>query len=263
MLLFLQTLFQNFNLQTFLFLATTCFIASFIDAIAGGGGLISVPAFIASGLPIHIAIGTNKMAASFSVFGSAFRYFKSGKINFSLLKFPIMFGIVGAVLGVILVSRTDEKILQPLILIMLIIVAIYTFLNKNMGIEDQFTGQTKKNTIEACFMAFLLCFYIGFFGPGGGAFMVFGLLKIYKFDFIGASAHAKVLNLVANITSLIVFMYIGCVSYIYSILVGIVMFIGAQCGAKYAIKKGSKFIRPFFLTISILTIGKMIIEKFL
>ena len=263
MLQTLQTLFQDFNLQTFLFLSAACFAASFVDAIAGGGGLITVPAFIASGLPIHVAIGTNKMSASFSVLGSAFRYFKSGKINFSLLKFPIIFGAIGAVFGVLLVTHTNEKILQPLILIMLILVAVYTFINKNIGIKDEFNGQTKKNTIEGSIAAFVLCFYIGFFGPGGGAFMLFAFLNVYKFDFIRASAHAKVLNLVANIASLIVFMYLGCVSYLYSILVGIVMFIGAQCGAKYAMKKGSKFVRPFFLTVAVLTIGKMVIEKFL
>lgn len=259
----LETIFQDFSLQKFLFLAITCFIASFIDAIAGGGGLISVPAFIASGLPIHLAIGTNKMAASFSTFGSASRYFKSGKINFSLIKYPMIFGSIGAILGVILLIHTEDKILQPLILIMLSLVAIYTFINKNLGIKDRFQGQTKKNTIQGSIVAFILCFYIGFFGPGGGAFLLFGLLKIYKFDFIRASANAKVLNLIANIASLIAFSYLGYVSYLYSIPVGIVMYIGAQCGAKYAMKKGSKFIRPFFLTVAIITIAKMIIEKFI
>ena len=82
----------EFNIQTFLFLSITCFIAAFVDAIAGGGGLISVPAFVASGLPIHVAMGTNKMAASFSVLGSAVKYFTSGNINFSLLKYPMITG---------------------------------------------------------------------------------------------------------------------------------------------------------------------------
>lgn len=257
-----ETLLQDFNLHTFLFLATTCFIASFIDAIAGGGGLISVPAFIASGLPIHVALGTNKMAASFSVLGSAARYFKSGKIKFSLIKYPMILGAIGATLGVITVNYTNEKVLQPLILIMLILVAVYTFMNKNMGIKDEFKGQTRKNTIQGSIVAFVLCFYTGFFGPGGGAFLLFGLLKVYKFDFIRASGNAKVLNLIANLASLIAFAYLDKVSYLYSIPVGIVMFIGAQLGARYAIKKGSKFIRPFFLTVATITIIKMVIGYF-
>lgn len=259
----LQTWLQDFNLHTFLFLAVSCFAASFIDAIAGGGGLISVPAFIASGLPIHVAIGTNKMAASFSVLGSSSRYFKSGKIKFSLIKYPMIFGAIGAILGVALVAHTDAKVLEPLVLIMLCLVAVYTFMNKNLGLKDEFQGQTTKNTIQGSIMAFILCFYTGFFGPGGGAFLLFGLLKVYKFDFIRASANAKVLNLVANVASLIAFAYIGKVSYLYSIPVGFVMFLGAQCGAKYAMKKGSKFIRPFFLTIATITIGKMVFEKFM
>ena len=112
-------------------------------------------------------------------------------------------------------------------------------------------------------MSFIVCFYIGFFGPGGGSFLLFGLLKVYKFDFIRASGNAKVLNLIANLAGLVAFIYYGNVSYLYSILVGVVMYIGAQCGAKYAIKKGSKFIRPFFLIVSLITIAKMAVEKFL
>ena len=143
----------EFNIQTFLFLSVTCFIAAFVDAIAGGGGLISVPPFVASWLPIHVAMGTNKMTASFSVLGNAIKYFISG--------------------------------------------------------------------------------------------------------------NEKVLNLIANIVSLTAFIYFGNVSYLYSILVGFVMSVGAQCGAKYAIKKVSKFVKPFFIFISFITIAKMAIEKFL
>lgn len=257
-----DTFFSGFNIQTFLFLSVTCFIAAFIDAIAGGGGLISVPAFVASGLPIHVAMGTNKVSASFSVLGSAIKYFSSGNINFSILKYPMITGAIGSILGTCVVSNTNEEILEPLIFIMLLGVVIYTFVNKNMGIKDDFQGITLKNNILGCFMSFVVCFYIGFFGPGGGSFLLFGLLKIYKFDFIKASGNAKILNLIANITSLIAFIYFGNVSFLYSILIGIVMFIGAQCGTKYAIKKGSKFIRPFFIAISIITITKMAIEKF-
>ena len=119
--------FSEFNLQTFLFLSVACFAASFIDAIAGGGGLISVPAFVASGLPIHVAMGSNKMAASFSTLGSAVKYFTSGKINFSLMKYPMILGATGAVLGACVVSNTSEEILEPLIFIMLLAVIIYTF----------------------------------------------------------------------------------------------------------------------------------------
>lgn len=253
----------DFNLQTFLFLAVTCFIAAFVDAIAGGGGLISVPAFVASGLPIHVAMGTNKLAASFSTLGSAVKYFTSGNINFSLLKYPILTGAIGSILGACVVSNTSEEILEPLIFIMLLIVIIYTLINKNMGIKDEFKEITLKNNILGSIMSFIVCFYIGFFGPGGGSFLLFGLLKVYKFDFIKASGNAKILNLVANIASLIAFIYFGNISYLYSILVGMVMFVGGQCGARYAIKKGSKFIRPFFIIVSLITIIKMAIEKFL
>ena len=258
-----ETFFAEFNLQTFLFLSGTCFIAAFIDAIAGGGGLITVPAFVISGLPIHVAMGSNRMSAIFSSLGSIVKYFTSGKINFSLMKYPIIAGTIGSILGACVVSNTSEKILEPLVFIMLLVVIIYTMLNKNMGIKDEFQGATRKNTFWGSVMSFVICFYIGFFGPGGGSFLLFGLLKVYKFDFIRASGNAKILNLIADIAGLMIFVYFGNVSYLYSILVGCVMYVGAQCGAKYAIKKGSKFIRPFFLVVSLITILKMAFEKFL
>lgn len=258
----LTEFFADFNFLTFLFLAVSCFIAAFIDAIAGGGGLISVPAFMASGLPIHIALGSNKMSASFSTLGSSVKYFMSGQINFKLLKYPIIAGTIGSILGVYTLNLANEEFLEPLIFIMLGAVVVYTFINKNMGIKDDFQGQTLKNTVQGSVLSFILCFYIGFFGPGGGSFLLFGLLKVYKFDFIRASGNAKILNFIANISSLATFMFLGKVSYLYSIPVGAVMYIGAQCGAKYAIKKGSKFVRPFFLAVSLITIAKMAIERF-
>lgn len=258
-----EAFFMEFNLHTFLFLSITCFIAAFIDAIAGGGGLITVPAFIISGFPIHVAMGSNRMSAIFSSFGSIIKYFSSGKINFSLIKYPIITGTIGSILGSCVVSNISEKVLEPLIFIILLVVIVYTMLNKNMGMKDEFQGMTFKNTLYGSIMSFIICFYIGFFGPGGGSFLLFGLLKVYKFDFIKASGNAKVLNLIADLVGLIIFIYFGNVSYIYSIPIGGIMYIGAQCGAKYAIKKGSKFIRPFFLIISLITILKMAIEKFL
>lgn len=254
--------FYDFNITTFLFLALAIFIGSFIDAIAGGGGLISVPAYISSGLPIHIALGCNKMSGTFSTIGSSLKYIKSKKVNFNSLKYPLISSFIGACLGVYILNQLTSEFLGPIIIILLLTVIVYTFFNKNMGLSSNFKGANIKNTFYGTLWAFMISFYIGFFGPGGGSFLIFAFIKIYRFDFIQASGNAKLINLVANFASLSVFIFLGKIDYLYSIPLSLVAFLGAQCGAKYAIKKGAKFIRPIFLITASLTTLKMIFELF-
>lgn len=249
--------FSNISLSSFIFLAISCFVAAFIDSIAGGGGLISLPAFIASGLNPHLALGTNKLAAMFSTIGSATRFAKSGKINWNIVLKLAPFSFIGAVLGVKTVLLIDQKYLYPIAFGLLAFVLIYTFYNKKMGDEDFFTTPTKEAMILGGLMAFSLGFYDGFFGPGTGSFIIFGLIKIFKFDFMRASGNAKILNLASNISSVITFMYFGKIAYFYSISIGLIMIVGATVGAKFAINKGTKFIRPIFLIVTAIVTIKM------
>lgn len=257
-----NNLFLNFNTTTFIFLAIACFIGSFIDAIAGGGGLITVPAYISSGLPIHIALGCNKMSGTFSTVGSSLKYITSGNVNFKALKNPIISSFLGACLGVYILNLINAKFLGPIVIILLLSVTVYTFTNKNMGLSNEFKGITPKNNFNGTLWSFIISFYIGFFGPGGGSFLIFAFIKIYKFDFIQASGNAKLINLIANVASLLVFIFLGKIAYLYSIPLSFFSFFGAQCGAKFAIIRGAKFIRPIFLIIASITTIKMIIELF-
>ncbi|WP_297487105.1 TSUP family transporter, partial [uncultured Cetobacterium sp.] len=233
----IDTFFTQITLTSFIFLGTACFCAAFIDAVAGGGGLISLPAFLAAGLDPHVALGTNKLAAFFSTSGSAFKFARSGKVNWSLIKFLIPFSFLGAVLGVKSVILIDSKYLYPLAFFLLIFVLIYTLKNKNLGDSDNFIGVDSKNIKFGILMAFSLGFYDGFFGPGTGSFIIFSFIKIFKLDFIKASGNSKFLNLASNIASVITFIYYGKVAYIYSITIGLIMLIGASIGAKVAVSK--------------------------
>jgi uncharacterized membrane protein YfcA len=238
-----------------------CFSAAFIDAISGGGGLITLPAYLASGLPPHIALGTNKIAACFSASSSFAKFAMSGKINWDLVKKSFIFSFVGAILGVITVVKFIEtKYLYPIAIIMLFGVLIYTIYNKNIGYKNEFSGLTSKNIKYAIFMAFTLGFYDGFFGPGTGSFLIFSLIKIFKFDFTNASGNAKVYNLASNIGSIIMFTIFGKANYMLAILMGLIMMVGGFLGAKVAVKKGSQFIKPVFLTITVIVLTKMILE---
>ncbi|MGX6592290.1 sulfite exporter TauE/SafE family protein [Cetobacterium ceti] len=253
----METLFSTFTLSTFIFLSIACFSAAFIDAIAGGGGLISLPAFIASGLDPHMALGTNKLAAMFSTIGSARRFAKSKKINWNLILKLAPLSFVGAVVGAKTVLLIDQKYLYPIAFFLLISVLFYTLLNKKLGDFDSFQGVTKKSFLYGLLMAFSLGFYDGFFGPGTGSFIIFALIKIFKFDFMKASGNAKILNLASNISSVITFMYYGKIAYVYSLSMGLIMILGATLGSAMAIKKGTKFIRPIFLIVTAIVTIKM------
>ncbi|WP_332849938.1 sulfite exporter TauE/SafE family protein, partial [Clostridioides difficile] len=164
------------------------------------------------------------------------------------------------VLGVRCVLSISEEILNVLVVVMILIVAIYTFISKNLGQEDNFEAVNKKNLRLGMLMALIMGFYDGFFGPGTGTFLTFGFIKIYGYDFLHASANTKILNLTSNITSLLLFMINGQVDYKIAIVFALVMIMGAYVGAKVAIKKGSKMIKPIFLVMALFMVVKLVYQ---
>lgn len=250
-------------LATILFLCAAGFVASFVDAIAGGGGLISLPAYFIVGFPPHYTLGTNKFSASWGAIMSTFEYARSGKTDNSILKVLLPFSFIGAGLGVYVVLLIDSAILKPMVLIMILAVGIYSFFSKTIGTEDNFQGTTRKTLVIGAIFAFIMGFYDGFFGPGTGSFIIFGLIKIYGFDFIRASGNAKAMNFVSNITSLIMFAIGGRIHYLMGLPMAIFMVIGAYFGSRLAIREGAKLIRPIFITMSLAVAVKLLYEMVL
>lgn len=247
---------------TILFLCLGGFLAAFVDSIAGGGGLISMPVLLIAGLPAHLALGTNKFAGAFGCFSSAYNYSKSGKTNIELLKKLIPFTILGCLLGVKCVLSISENILNILVFLMILIVALYTYLKKDLGKEDKFENLSKENIKKGIIMAFALGFYDGFFGPGTGTFLTFAFIKIYGFDFLHASANTKILNFTSNFTALILFMFSGQILYKVAIFYAISMVLGGYIGAKVAINKGSQLIKPIFLFMALAVAIKLLYQAF-
>lgn len=247
---------------TILFLCLGGFLAAFVDSIAGGGGLISMPVLLMAGLPAHLALGTNKFAGAFGCFSSAYKYSKSGKTNIELLKKLIPFTILGCLLGVKCVLSISENILNILVFLMILIVALYTYLKKDLGKEDKFENLSKENIKKGIIMAFALGFYDGFFGPGTGTFLTFAFIKIYGFDFLHASANTKILNFTSNFTALILFMFSGQILYKIAIFYAISMVLGGYIGAKVAINKGSQLIKPIFLFMAVAVAIKLLYQAF-
>ncbi|WP_291636457.1 TSUP family transporter [Clostridium sp.] len=238
------------------------FLGAFVDSIAGGGGLITVPAFMLAGLPPHMVLGTNKFSATAGSFTSSLKFIKSGKANFKLLKYLIPFAFLGSLIGVNAVLRVDQKFLNTLVLILIMFIGIYTLFSKSLGLEDKFQGLTKKNVIYGVVLALSLGFYDGFFGPGTGSFLVFGLINIFGFNFVSSSANARVLNFTSGFTALILFALSGKIDYMIGIPVAVSMVIGAKMGTSVALNKGSKLIKPIFVIMSLAVAFKMLISLF-
>jgi len=256
---------SDYGYLSLLSLAIFSFIAGFIDAVVGGGGLIQLPALLIN-LPntsIPTLFGTNKIAALSGTTFSAIQYSKKIKFNFKVLTVIAFCAAIASFLGAKTVSYINVNTLKPLILIILILIAIYTFIKKDLG-----TIQTKKlpfneMMIYGSLIGLVIGFYDGFFGPGTGSFLVLAFVVVFGFEFVEASAYSKVINCVTNIFALIVFIKLENYLLELAILMAICNITGNIIGTKLALKRGNSFVRTIFLAIVTLMILRYAYDIFI
>jgi uncharacterized protein len=238
------------------------FLAAFIDSVVGGGGLIALPALLFTGLSPASAVATNKLAGTIGSLTSTIMFYRSGKLDFSSIYklFPVVF--IGSMFGAWTVHLISPEVLKPLMLIMLAAVAIYTIFKKDWGSISIYQKLSVRHLVFFIFAIFVIGFYDGFLGPGTGSFLIFAFLMI-GFDFLKAAGNAKFLNFGSNIAALFMFMYLGQVHYAYGITMGIAQFAGAICGSKFAIKRGSSYVRALFILVTFLLLAKNAYDFFL
>ena len=220
-----------------LFIMAGGFLAGFVDSIAGGGGLISLPVLLAAGLPPHLAIGTNKFSATFGAVMSAWQFWRAGKVDMSLLKRILPGTFIGAILGCLVMLHLKSEWLQPIIIIALIAAAVFVFSQRQLGAASTYSGNTRKNVLAALVMASAIGFYDGFIGPGTGTFLIVGFAAL-GFDFVTAAGNAKILNLMSNVTSFVLLIWWGQILYVYGIAMALCIFAGAFFGSRLAIRRG-------------------------
>ncbi|OCA91985.1 TSUP family transporter [Pseudobacillus wudalianchiensis] len=252
---------MDFHLDpsVFIILIVFGFLASFIDSVVGGGGLITLPALLFTGLNPAGAVATNKLASTIGSLTSTYMFYRSGKIDIkSVLKlFPLSF--IGSMLGAWTVHLIDPEVLKPLMLLMLAAVAIYTVFKKDWGSISAPKKLSIRHFIMFMAAIFAIGFYDGFLGPGTGSFLIFSFLLI-GFDFLKAAGNAKFLNFGSNIAGLLMFMFLGQVHYTYGLIMGIAQLAGAICGSKFAIKRGSSYVRALFIAVTCLLLMKNIYD---
>ena len=227
------------------------FLAGFIDSVVGGGGLIQVPALLLllPGVSIPTILGTNKFASCAGTAIAVQRYARHVAIDWSVIAPAAISAFIFAFLGSRAVTLLNTEFLRPIVLVLLIVVAIYVFFLKDLGLIHQPKHAVKKARWLGVVIGAALGFYDGFFGPGTGSFLIFLFVGVFGFDFLSASASAKVINLATNVASVIFFTASGNVIYKYAVPMAACSVAGAMIGTRLAIAKGSRFVRIFFLVI--------------
>ena len=237
-------------------LCIAAFFAGFVDAIVGGGGLIQTPValILMPNLAVSSIIGSLKIPAFSGTSFAANQYLKKVDMNWKLLSIMAVVAFASAFLGSHLLTKVHNDFMKPLLLVVLTLIAIYTFTKKDLGIHQAKGHSVKRQLLLAVSMSICIGFYDGFIGPGTGSFLVLGFVSVLGFDFLHASANAKMVNLATNFGSICLFILKGKIIWAIAIPMAVCNAAGGWIGAKLAIKKGNGFIRVFFLIVVIGTL---------
>jgi uncharacterized protein len=250
-----------FDLWHLLLLAGTGLVAGFVDSIAGGGGLITLPVMLSLGLPPQQALGTNKLQASFGSASAAWHYTRAGTVDWSECRQGFLFSLIGSGLGTLVVRQLDPLFLRRAIPILLIAVALYVLLRPRLG-ELDLHPRLNRTWFYVIF-GMGLGFYDGFLGPGTGTFWAMAFMLGLGFNMTKATGYTKVMNLASNLSSLLLFSLAGHVNLVPGISMGIGQLLGAKLGSTMVIKhgrRGTQFIRPVFIAVVLAITGKLLFD---
>jgi uncharacterized membrane protein YfcA len=253
-----MTLLQDYSFITLIILSFFSFLAGFIDSVVGGGGLIQVPILLINfpQTPLATLLGTNKIAAISGTAMAAYRYVKNVRFDYLLLVTVSTFACIASYFGATLVVFFDSNLLKPIVFIILIGIAVYTWFNKDLG---SFKGKflpSWKRYLMGSILGLVVGFYDGFLGPGTGSFFVLGFVVLLGFEFLTATAYTKIINCITNISALVVFVKDGSYIFELGLLMAIFNIAGSLIGSNLAIKRGNHFIRYIFLVVVCMLIFK-------
>lgn len=249
---------MDLSIQTFLIVCPLVFVAGFVDSIAGGGGLISLPAYLLAGVPIHSALGTNKMSSMIGTGVSTYRYCKSGFVNYTFAIPSIIAALLGSATGANLALYVSDTILKMVLLVVLPIVSIYVIKNKSFEKKWDRELSKKQVVLIGTVSAFFIGCYDGFYGPGTGTFLLICFTAILGMDVKEASGNVKLVNLSSNIAAFITFILSGKVVVILGATASFFSILGHYIGSGMVMKNGAKIVRPIILIVMVLLYIKII-----
>ncbi|MBQ6905780.1 MAG: TSUP family transporter [Clostridia bacterium] len=242
-----------------LFVGLGVFVASFVDAIAGGGGIISVPVYLLAGLPTHLALGTNKLSACLGTTASTYRYVKNKCVDMKIAPPTILLALVGSYIGTSLQIRVDEKYLKYMLLIVLPIVAVFLAKKRTLREESEPIEERKKYLI-VLIASLVIGTYDGFYGPGTGTFLLLVFCNLAKMDVRTASGNVKLINLASNVGAVVTSALSGKVLFGIGLIAAAFSIVGHYLGAGVTIKNGARLVRPIIFVVLTLLCIKVIGE---
>jgi uncharacterized membrane protein YfcA len=253
------------SIEIAIFLAIASGFAGFVDAMAGGGGLIQLPALLV-GLPnkeLPLILGTNKVPAIFGTTAAARNYFKNIKPDIPLTLSMMGPAFIGSMGGASLAAAVPKDFFKPFIVFLLIAVAIYTWVKPELGMSENLKYTQKKRLVIVAIIGLLIGFYDGIFGPGTGTFLVFFLVSGIGYAFLKASGTAKLVNISTNAGAILSFQLTGHIWWQLGLLLAVANVTGAIIGSRLAIKGGSPLVRKVFLAVTFLLIARVAWDTFI
>ena len=251
--------------STLALLCIAAFTAGFVDAIVGGGGLIQLPVALVllPSFPVASVVGSLKIPSFSGTVFAAIQYIRKVKVNLRLLLLMMLLSTLTAFVGSLLLTKVHNDFMKPILMLVLIMVAIYTYSKKNFGQHISKELSNVKRILYAVIISIVIGFYDGFIGPGTGSFLILSLITIIGIDFLQASANAKMVNLATNAGSITLFLIKGTIIWSIAIPMAICNALGGIIGARLAIIKGNKFIRIFFLIVIVGTLIRFAYDVFI
>ena len=250
---------MNLTPVSFLIVCPMLFLAGLVDAIGGGGGLISLPACLLAGLPVHQAIATNKLSSSCGTSLATFRFLKNGLINLKLAVPSVVAAILGSTIGARLSLTVSEDIMKY-ILFAILPVAAFFVLNRHLFSDREGKTEVNRRTVAVCILsALIIGAYDGFYGPGTGTFLIIAFTVFAGMTVSAANAQAKVINLTSNLSSLTVFLLNGQVIFWLGLAGAVCNMAGNWLGSGLAMTRGARIVRPVILAVLLLLFLKILI----
>ena len=249
--------------QILLIVLPLIFLGGFVDSVAGGGGLITLPAYLMAGIPPHFAMGTNKVVNGFGTALASFKYFRGGKIRLRPAVIAGIGALAGAAVGTKIALLISEDILKIMMLVALPCAAVLLMLKKDFGKEDGTPAREytpREEAVRAALIGLGLGCYDGLIGPGTGTFMIMAFTMALSMDLLTSSGCAKLANLASNIASAVLFIFSGKVFWLLAIPAAACNMLGAYCGSRYAMRGGSKKVRGMIFVVLGLLFVKMLYE---
>lgn len=251
---------MTLTLLHFVIVCPLVFLGGFVDAVAGGGGLISLPAYLIAGVPVHMAIGTNKLSSGMGTTLTTIRYARKGFIPWRQALVCVVFALVGSNLGAKLALLLDDRVFTILMLVILPLTALYVLRGKALEQGNTVPCSPRRTIVLSSIAAFFLGMYDGFYGPGTGAFLLLALTGLAHMELTKANGVTKAINLTTNLSALAVFLLNGKVILLLGAVAGCFGILGNYLGSRFFIEGGAKFVKPVILAVLAIFFGKVLLQ---